>query len=161
MNPHSLRPLGRAALALVLACALTGCGPQSGTVSGKITVKNKAPNLDGLQLSFLGSDGRVAMASVNADGTYQASGVPAGVVKIGIVTQQTSDPAAVPPNVRPTDGSAPDPRALARWEEQQREAAVREAARASIPDKLRDPLGSGLVVTVEPNKMSTFDYDVK
>lgn len=145
---------------LVLTIGLAGCGgPKTGTVNGKITVKGKAPGVDGLQITFMGTDGRVALTTINSDGSYNASAVPAGVVKIGIITPQADRPAP-PASAKPTDGP-PDAKALAQWEKDVKEWEASSSKSALIPGKLRDPLGSGLVVTVESGQAAVFNYDIK
>jgi hypothetical protein len=138
---------------------LAGCGgKKTGTVSGKITVKGKAPNIDGLQITFVGEDGRIASGSVSPEGTYTVSGVPVGVCKVGLPVQSSAQAKAPPDR---TDDGTVDHKALAKWEAEQKAAAAKEAKSSSVPQKLRDPLTSGLVVTVVSGETATFDYDIK
>jgi hypothetical protein len=158
MSTHAVaRRAALAALILPVALAVGCGGPKFGEVSGKITVRGKAPNLDGLTISFLGADGRTAAAMVGTDGTFSTRGVPAGEVKIALVYQ--SPQASTKMSSKPTGGGKDvDTETVKKWEASMRAAMD---GNAGLPDKLRDPNTSGLIMTVEPNKMNEFNHDVK
>jgi hypothetical protein len=138
-----------------------GCGPKTGEVSGKITLKGKTPDLDGFQITFLGSDGKVAQGTIGRDGAYRVSGVTAGVVKIGLVVVGTADDeAAFHDELKPKDGKA-DPKQVEENLKKMKERDEKLAKSSGVPSKVRDPQTSGLVVTVESGRTATFDYDVK
>jgi hypothetical protein len=160
-------PLRLAACALGSAL-LGGCTPTTGDVSGVVRLRGQAPNLDGLQLSFLGKDGRPVMAAVNPDGTYKAVGVPPGEVRVGVVW--------APPDEQPTDLAAPkaklqnqDPSRMSlsqlrEWERQRLHPdAVLSAPKhkGPIPERYLDPATSRLTLTVEAGKDNPFDVDVR
>ena len=81
---YSLRTLRYIAV-LAFACSvavMAGCGPAKTEVSGTIKINGKAPNVKGLEIVFLGADGNLAAATINADGAYTASNVAIGEAKI-------------------------------------------------------------------------------
>ena len=60
-----------------------GCNSnRTDEVSGTITLKGKAPKVEGLRVCFLGKNGRLASAPVNTDGTYKATEVPTGECQV-------------------------------------------------------------------------------
>ena len=69
-------------LPLLAVLALVGCGPSTGSVSGKVTYKDKA--LPGGMVTFVGSDQRVKSTPIGADGTYTIDGVTVGTAKISV-----------------------------------------------------------------------------
>jgi len=155
-----LRAAGAASL-FALALLPSGCGKQkTGYVSGKITLKGAAPNIDGLQLNFLGPGGEASSAFINPDGTYEAAGVPVGTVKVGISVQRPANRPAPPENMRQS-GVAPDPKVLAKYEKEVKDWEAKVTAGGLIPEPLRSPGTSGLSVNVEAGKTATFDYDIK
>jgi hypothetical protein len=75
----------RAAAALALSAVVTlavGCGPQTATVQGKVTV-NGEPLKSG-SVSFQSATGLVVDAPIQPDGTYTAANVPVGTAKVVI-----------------------------------------------------------------------------
>jgi hypothetical protein len=154
---HSRR-LTAAICGVTILVVLAGCGgPRTGEVTGKITVKGKAPNVEGMTINFFAPDGRTAAAMVAPDGTYRTGGVPAGSVKVGLSVAVATVQDAKLEAAKPTSGGEVDPKALAAWEKAQKAAADKMV----FPEKMRDPATSGLVLTVDPDKLNTFDYDVK
>lgn len=71
-----------AVTAAVFALAVTGCSGEGkvGTVSGTVTVDGKPT--EGVALTFASADGRVVTAASDAQGHYQAAGVPVGPVTV-------------------------------------------------------------------------------
>jgi hypothetical protein len=69
------------ALALAIGAGVSGCGKRSATVSGQVTYKGK-PVTSGTVV-FFGADGQPSPpATVQEDGTYKATTVPTGPVKV-------------------------------------------------------------------------------
>ena len=94
---------------------------------------------------------------VGTDGTCSNRGVTAGEVSIALVYQ--SPQSSTKMSSKPTGGGKDvDTETVKKWE-----ASVRVVmdGNGGLPDKLRDPLNSGVVTTVEPNTMNTFNYDIK
>jgi hypothetical protein len=74
-------------LALLLAA---GCGPPSGTVSGKVTVGGKT--VPGGVVSFVPANGGkgTAIADIAEDGSYTVRNVPVGKVTITVETKSVA-----------------------------------------------------------------------
>jgi hypothetical protein len=140
---------------MILACALSavgmvGCGPPpTGEVSGKITIQGQSPNIKGLAISFIGANGQMVGAPINEDGTYRASGIPAGEAKIGFIF--APGPGATGAESKQRFKDKGDPKG----------GKSPEVAVNPIPQALRDGSTSKLSVTVVANKNTVFDYDVK
>jgi hypothetical protein len=138
-------------LLLACSCALAGgCSKgsfaQTADVSGKIKIRGQAPRLKGMEIVFLGANGTTTVsAPVNEDGTYTASGVPVGEVRVGLA--YTPDAKGRRGPVMPgKNGEAPPPV---------------EPLKNPIPEPLRDPSTSNLTFKVESDKSNVFDYDVQ
>src|SRR5262245_6632828 len=61
-----------------------GCGSGKADVAGKVTYNGK-PLATGT-VSMVGPDGIIRQGAINADGTYQVTGVAAGKVQIGVLS---------------------------------------------------------------------------
>ena len=81
-----------AGLLLPLALANSGCGggPATATVSGSVTYRGAALPVG--KVSFYGPNGQVASALVVEDGTYEATNVPLGAVKVAVSTPPPPGP---------------------------------------------------------------------
>jgi hypothetical protein len=95
---------------------------------------------------------------VGTDGTFSAKGVPAGAVKIALVYQAPQSEVKMSSKPTGDGGKEPDVASVKKWEASMRAGMD---GNAGLPDKFRDPNASGLVMTVEPNKVNEFSYDVK
>ena len=81
----SARHLGGTGGLLLLPLGLLGCSkPETGSVSGKVTVKGAKPAL-GTSIKFIGPDGKEVSGGVNDDGSYAVYGVPVGEAKIVVM----------------------------------------------------------------------------
>ncbi len=130
-----------AAALLAIALASTGCGDSdSGRVSGKVHL-NGAPVPAGT-VTFHGEGNRSASTFLEADGTYTATGVPLGAVKVTVTTPaQMSDKAK---------------KAL----EKARNVSVPgQTGVVEIPARYGRPEQSGLQLTVTPGRQ-TFDIEL-
>ncbi len=145
------------ALRLAICCTLigvAGCGsspPPTADLTGTIKIKGKAPNLEGLEISFLTVDGRLNSASVAGDGTYKTA-LPAGEVKIGFVYT----PYVEPGSARRGKGAPPMPGKGSTAKPKDRPVVPNP-----FPDYLRDPSTSNLKCNVEAGKNNVFDYDLR
>jgi len=83
-------PFKIAWLFLLLASALSGCshGPPAGTVTG--TVRYKGEVVPAGMVTFLSASNQGASAPINPDGTYAATEVPLGQVKVTVTTPRPS-----------------------------------------------------------------------
>jgi hypothetical protein len=129
-------------LALPLVAAL-GCGPGVADVKGTIKLNGQPPQLKGLEIAFLSPRGKLVTAPIQSDGTYVASGVPAGDAKISFVFAP------------PVDGVDPKKRRLVKPTD------TRPTPPANpIPVPLRDASTSQLSLKVASSG-NVFDYDIK
>ena len=138
-----------------------GCGgPGTADVTG--TVKFDGKPLPAGMIAFTSEDGRGATSGI-ADGTYLATGVPTGAVKVTVTTPE----AAKTPRPKggavdlskkfgPPKGVELPPEAKgAKFNPYGESENV-----VSIPKKYGDPAQSGLTLTVTSGK-NTFDVDLK
>jgi len=135
-------------LALLLACAgaavsAVGCQPAPTDVSGTIKLKGQAPNIKGLEICFLGADGRPIAAPIAANGSYTATGVPVGDVQIWFVfaPNQGAANSGRSPLSRPPVKEGPPP-----------SGSNANDAKNPIPRPLRDGSTSNLSFKVERKK---------
>jgi hypothetical protein len=148
IEPTQGRRLSRLLVFVAMGTSVVaGCQPAPGEVSGTITLKGKAPNLKGLQISFLAADGRMCGAPIGADGMYTATGVPAGEAKICFVYVDEKVPVKEgrAPVIKPPSSAKPHG----------------SETKNPIPDALRDASTSKLAINVASGEKTVFDYDIK
>jgi hypothetical protein len=79
---------GPRGFALLVLCAFltvtSGCGPGKGSVSGKVTYKEKSLTTGSVQ--FMTQAG-VLVSQIGPDGAYQLNDVPTGVARISVTSQ--------------------------------------------------------------------------
>jgi hypothetical protein len=148
--------------ALALVALQAGCGTNANVadVSGTVTLAGKAPNLDGLSISFLSADGRAKTADVARDGSFKVTGVPVGEAQVGLVhfppeVQQALDKVASSRPL-PEQGGKVDPKL--REEHKQFNPA---AFKSPIPQRYLDPRTSKKSFTVEAGKENVLTWDVR
>jgi hypothetical protein len=119
-----------------LVLALAGCGGGTGTLTGKVTHKTKTVVYGTVMV--VGADGITRSGNIEPDGTYKVEDVPAGAVKLAVVSPEPIDPKHLPKHTgRPGMEGKPAPYPTvdrARW--------------FKVPDKYGDPEKSGLTTTV-------------
>jgi hypothetical protein len=87
--------------ALVLATlAVSGCGPERGTVSGRVTYRCQP--LAGATVLFYAEGQQVASCLVAADGTYRAADLAPGKARVAVVATPQ-----VPPGLLRANRNAP------------------------------------------------------
>src|SRR5262245_53660063 len=86
------RLLARAGFVVLLALALSGCSSRKGKVTGKVSYKGEA--VPSGTVMFYGKGDAVSSAPIGPDGTYQATEVPLGEVKVAVTTPPPPDPHA-------------------------------------------------------------------
>jgi hypothetical protein len=144
------------AFGLGLLAALSGCGGGGKTdVSGTIKLRGQSPKIEGLQISFMDSEGAQVSAPIAEDGAYKASGVSAGEVKVCFIyvppeVAGQEQPKSGPRLMKPGQKGGPPPKP----------AAGKPAIKNPIPEPLRDFGTSQLAFTVEAGKPNVFDYDL-
>lgn len=141
----------RPAALVCLAALAAGCGsPQqpTGDVTGKVTIKGKAPNVEGLTINFLGANGLPVGARVAADGTFRAVGVSEGENKVAF--------SVPPPDIAAKSGKPAREGGVNKAEE-----AAGQTLRKLIPPKYLDHTQANLTVTVTPGGENPFTVDLK
>jgi hypothetical protein len=146
-----------AVLVPAVAILICGCGePAKADLKGVVTLNGKPPNFEGLVINFLGMDGRPIAAVVAPDGTYSASGVAVGEVRVGFsVTDPDGDRAWAAQGQAALGGEA----APAEKARPPADPAARRR-RPTVPERYRDALKSGLITTTKPGANS-YDVDIK
>jgi hypothetical protein len=151
----------------LVAGMLAGCGgPKTADVSGTITLKGKAPDLEGLHINFLGDDGQTIAAKVDRDGTFRARGIPLGKVQVGLAylppevakaRDQREEARTKRPEeaIKGPDGKV-DPRLLQPQNREFRPGAFKNP----IPQRLWDPRTSGKAITVEAGRDNVLIWDI-
>ena len=152
----SVARLVRSVVVVVAACApaaLLGCGPSTAEVSGTLTLNGRPPKLQGLQITFIAADGRMASAVVGPDGEYKADAVPVGPVGVAFAYAPIDDirrrEQSGAKRLRPPEPGAAGP------------PPAEPPAPNPIPEKLRDASTSGLTFPVESGKNNVFNYDIR
>lgn len=130
-------------LATALFCAallpLLGCGGGggTGTVSGKVTYRDKP--LPGGYITFVPEKGSsVARGDIEKDGSYRVEKVPVGPVKIAV--QALEPPKYAAGNMSPAEVAKMGKKAFQR---------AAPAPRMKLPENFTDPEESGLTYTVK------------
>lgn len=129
--------------ATCLACSLmvaTGCGPQVGTVSGRVSYEGEPIPVG--NVTFYGEQNQVVFAQLTETGTYSIDRVPVGKV---LVTVET-------PNVKPfvlEPGQPPPPPGML--------SPAYRLPNIPIPVRYRDRRSSGLETTVQTGEQT---YDI-
>jgi hypothetical protein len=127
MNAEWLRArLGVVALLVALALAC-GCGGPR-TVTGKVTYASK-PLKKG-QISFVGANGKSASGTINDDGSYLVTNVPAGEVTVVVVSYFVEGENKF--GLTPLKSAPP--------------------MKSAIPTKYNDPATSGLRYTLDSSR---------
>jgi hypothetical protein len=120
--------------------ALAGCGPGAGSVSGKVTYKDKP--LPGGTVTFFAPDKKAYPAVIGTDGTYTLDRVPVGPAKITVAPPVALGPMRPGMKMDPSKvGGAPEGAAPAPAEKP-----------VSLPEKYQDPEKSELTYTVTTGK---------
>jgi hypothetical protein len=119
-----------------------GCGPYSGSVSGKVNYKGKP--LPGGLVTIVHPDGRTKQTKIQPDGTYSIPDAPGGDVKIAVKT--------VPP-IPSLPGNPFD-------KGQKVEAAKPAGDYVPIPGKYANQESSGLATKISRGS-NTFDIELQ
>jgi hypothetical protein len=139
-----VREAPQATLLVLLLLTAVGCGSQSGgTVTGKVTYRGEV--VPAGIVFFFGSGEQAVSAQIAADGSYEASGVPLGDVKIAVngpPPRPSKEQAANNPMLRKRGYVPPDEKSV------------------SIPAKYSRPNTSGLYLTVTEGAQ-TFNVELK
>ncbi len=139
------RGLAPVALLALLLAAISGCQDARGTVHGTVTFKGEA--VPSGTVVFYGPGNQVVNAALLPDGTYEATEVPLGEVKVAVTTP--------PP---------PDPKAAEKLKNnplvQMKRIVIKQEKVVSVPRKYNLPGTSGISLTVTQGSQQ-FDITLK
>jgi hypothetical protein len=138
--------LSVAGLVEVSGCG--GGGKPTADVSGSITLQGKAPDLEGLRICFMASDGQPVVIDVNKDGSFKGRGVAVGENKLSL-------------NYSPPGSQPAQPRLKERGPNAKHDVDLPvAAAKNPIPEQFRDPQKSPKTFTIEAGKDNAIQWDV-
>ena len=135
----------RATLLVLLVVALAGCSRPKGTVTGKVSYNGEA--VPSGTVAFYGKDDEVSSAPIGPDGTYEATKVPLGEVKVTVTTPPQSDPNAA-------ERLKKNPMIM------ERGITIKQEKVVSVPRKYNVPGTSGISLTVTQGSQP-FDITLK
>lgn len=139
---HSAWRVG-ATLRVLLLLAISGCSKSSSaTVSGHVHYKGDPVTIG--SVTFYGTDNQTATAPIKADGSYTATEVPLGTVKVAVIT--------------PRQMSAAMAKGLQKLKKGQFTPPTTKTV--AVPPQYSKPEQSGLELTVRSGKQP-FEIDLK
>jgi hypothetical protein len=125
-----------------------GCGPATGTISGKVKYNGQPLTVGVHTVTFLSVDGSVHSCGVEPDGSYTLRGVPAGRVRITIQSFPSPQQLLMAPGedgrMKSVTGS---------------EAPARPGVGPGVPGRYKNPDQSGLRYDVKRGSQ-TFDIEL-
>ena len=133
------RWLLRAALLVLLVMALAGCGRPKGTVTGKVSYNGEV--VPSGTVVFYGKGDESSQAPIGPDGTYEATKVPLGEVKVTVTTPPPPDPSAV-------EKAKNNPMI------KERGVTIKQDKVVTVPRKYNQPGTSGIILTVTQGSQS-------
>lgn len=125
----------------------SGCGPSTGTVTGKVTFNGQPVNLG--TVTIHNENGQVASSLLNEAGEFRITNIKPGLVRITVVTHPS-----VPPGLQLVE--QPPPPASAVYQPSGTKGGVFTSKRRYlwIPERYTHPDHSGLTLTVESGEQS-------
>ena len=140
-------------LPVAMSVALVGCGSSTGTVTGKVTFKDKV--VKGGIVMFVAEGKPSAQSQIGEDGSYSVKDAPAGSVKICVDTSSMdpSKASTAPKYAPPKDAQAPEGFGSGGPDRDEMKRRYVE-----IPEKYADPKTTTLTTTVTGG---TQTYDIK
>jgi hypothetical protein len=136
-----IRPAATAVVAVALL-SLTACGPGRGSVTGKVTYRNK-PVVYG-SVVFVGPDRKPISVKIEPDGTFTAAQLAAGENRVAIHSPDPRTTVPINKHGKPQGQPEVDPKL---W--------------FPIPDQYIDPDKSNLIYTVRRRTTNPIEIDLK
>ena len=150
-------------LILLLGGLISGCGKSMGSVTGKVTFKDKS--LKGGTVGFIGTDGQTsATGTIDENGSFEIAQVQAGTYQVIVDTQSLKPKQSgnIPSGPKGASDNAPDPKTMGpppgavlpdgykTMSPLDAEAAQKANLKRfiAIPADYSDPAKSGLTITV-------------
>lgn len=157
MTTRSLRPGAAAAGLAALLAVAAGCGtaePKRTTVSGTVTYKGQP--VTGGTITFVAGPGVSGGGLIRGDGTFFASGVPVGKVKVAVQTSGLKTSAATPTAPAGTGDSANKAGSVPDWVTKTGGPTTGVPTKyVELPVDYESADSSGIEVTVEESKALT------
>ncbi len=142
---------------------LEGCGPGRGDVHGQVKFQGKVVSRGSVVM--VGGDRKPLVGRIEPDGTYSLKGVPAGIIRIGVVSP---DPAAASKTIRRAPQNRKGPADLkakfgTQMAQNDETGATAQAARGKwfpLPKAYEDPDTSGLTTEIGQGE-NRFDIELR
>ena len=155
-------------LTLVIPCGLVialveGCGAGQGDIHGQVKYQGKVVSRGSVVM--VGGDRRPLVGRIESDGTYSLKGVPAGLVRIGVLSPSPGAAAnslrRAPQNRKgPADLKAKFGSQVAHGEEPGTAANAARGKWFPLPSEYEDPDTSGLTTEIRRGD-NTFDIELR
>jgi hypothetical protein len=150
--------------ALLGGLCAAGCGDDTPTVRGRVTANGK-PVVWG-SVTLVDAHGGYHQALLDLEGNYEIDGVPAGAVKVGVVSDnpagRVAGRGAVSPRVA-GQAAVQDPREALGFRQDAGPELPKppQGAWFPIPERYGDPHSSGLTGEVKPGRASELNIDLR
>jgi hypothetical protein len=149
---HCVKSVACSSIVVAGMMAVAGCGSggkPTAEVSGTIKLNGKAPDLEGLTICFLASDGRPLVFDVSKEGTFKGSGVSLGENKLSLnYSPPSNQPSLSQKKTKERGGNALD------------DGPPTPAPKNPIPEQFRDAQKSPKTFTIEAGKENIVMWDV-
>lgn len=153
--------------ALLGGLVAAGCDGDAPTVKGRVTANGK-PVVWG-SVTLVDAHGGYHQAVLDPNGVFEIDGVPAGAVKVGVVSDNPAGPSAGRGAVTPraaagkAGGEVQDPREALGFRPEAGRGPPKPPPGVwfPIPERYGDPHSSGLTGEVKPGRESELNIDLR
>lgn len=143
---YGLPFLLRSVVLLLFCLALAGCGPATGTVSGKVSFRGKTVR-SGSVMVIVSNHSKPVYGQISSDGKYTLENVPLGDAKFAILSPNPDE-----------SGFGDRMGQLKKIKQRSRQSSTSDTEWFPIPDRYGDISTSGHGLTVNQGQN---DYDIK